>query len=137
MPPSITTIAYEWVADRSPFDLPPGPPPDWLVDLLADQPTAPASDQPFSPEAYRKRADRYAWRAFESELALIATAIQGRRNDRLNASAHALYRLVASGQLIRVDVDEGLIAAARHVGLLDREITATIASAARARGILP
>jgi hypothetical protein len=32
-------------------------------------------------------------------------------------------------------VDEGLAAAARHAGLHDREIVATISSAAKARGL--
>jgi hypothetical protein len=135
LPPSMTTQPYEWAEDRSPADLPPEPAPDWLLDLL-DPPAI--EPPPFQSDAYRPRAyDRYGWRALEAELALVVTASEGRRNDQLNRSAHALYRLVKDGRLYRSDVDHGLLAAALHIGLNQREAASTMASAARARGLNP
>jgi Bifunctional DNA primase/polymerase, N-terminal len=129
IPPSAIAEPYRWETDRDPFSLPPEQPPDWLLDLL-DPPEPVTTD-----EAFDKGADRYGWKTLESELALVASSREGRRNDQLNRSAHALYRLVADGRLYRADVDDGLSAAARHVGLRDREIAATLASAAKARGL--
>jgi hypothetical protein len=77
---------------------------------------------------------RYAIKALESELALVAIALKGRRNEQLNASAHALYRFVERGELPNDVVRRGLLAAAQHAGLSEREALGTISSAAKARG---
>jgi hypothetical protein len=82
----------------------------------------------------------YALRALEAELALVAVAPNGRRNEQLNASSYALFRLVADDRLPCDVVVRGLEAAARHAGLHRDEggsagIAKTIASAARARGV--
>jgi Bifunctional DNA primase/polymerase, N-terminal len=135
LPPSKTTQQYAWSEGRAPWDLEPEPPPEWLLDLL-DPPPAPPPP-PFQAEAYRPNADRYGWKALEAELALVATASEGRRNDQLNRSAHALYRLVSSGRLHRSDVDHSLKAVAHHIGLAEKETAATLSSAARARGLAP
>jgi hypothetical protein len=134
LPPSRTRNSYRWETDRNPIDLPPAEAPDWLIDLL-DPPEA-AEPEAFSPLSRTDvRADAYGWRAMESELALLVSAREGRRNDQLNRSAHALYRLVADGRLYREDVDHALNAAALATGLRDREISSTLNSAARARGL--
>jgi putative DNA primase/helicase len=130
LPPSRTAQAYSWGIERDPWSCPPIPGPAWLLALL-DPPVAATAWR--APEA--PTGDRYVWRAVESELALLSAAGQGRRNDQLNRSAHALYRFVADGRLHRSDVDDGLMAAARQAGLRDREIAATINSAAAARGL--
>jgi Bifunctional DNA primase/polymerase, N-terminal len=135
-PPSVTIERYRWSTDREPWTLPPAPAPAWLVDLLDPLPAPEPERRAF--DAYQPSCgDRYGWRALESELALLAMAGQGRRNDQLNRSAHALFRLVRDGRLYRDDVDFALTEAARFVGLSDREIRATIISAARARGLTP
>jgi hypothetical protein len=139
VPPSRTAGAYRWAEDRDPWFLPPESAPAWLVDLL-DPPPAPEPQRPRSWAAdphQPARGSAYALKALRSELALVAIALTGRRNDQLNASAHALFRLVASGDLDRDIVERGLSDAAAHAGLPEREISATIQSAARARGLVP
>jgi len=71
----------------------------------------------------------------ESELALVAVSPEGRRNDQLNRSAHALFRFVAAGELPMARTATVLTAAARHAGLAPHEINATLKSAATARGV--
>jgi hypothetical protein len=76
-------------------------------------------------------------RALEDELALIASAPNGRRNAQLNDSAFCLFRFVLGGRLAASAIITGLEAAARHAGLPDSEIHKTISSAAKARGLNP
>ena len=133
LPPSVTGQAYRWAPGRSPRDLPLEPAPAWLVELLDPPPPEPVGPWQGQPQA--AGAGRYALKALESELALAAVAPEGRRNDQLNASAHALFRFVADGRLPRDPVERGLIAAATHAGLTEREARTTIASAAKARGL--
>jgi hypothetical protein len=138
LPPSLTTTAYRWAQDRAPWNTPPEAAPWWLLDLL-DPPIGADSERvaafPMRP-TYRANGgeDRWAIKALESELALVAIAPQGTRNDQLNRSAHALFRLVVAGRLYQDLVERGLLAAARHAGLSESEARRTIASAARARG---
>lgn len=125
---------YQWADDRSPRMIPPEPAPAWLVDLL-DPPERPAV--PFRHGVYQRdaRGERYVLRALESELAMVAAAPDGRRNDQLNASAHALFRFVAEHRLPADVTMRGLLAAAAHAGLAEREALPTIRSAASARGV--
>jgi hypothetical protein len=114
--------------------IPPEPAPNWLVDLL---------DPPAPPEAPRAAwhgprsatDDRYLLRAIEAELALVACAPVGRRNNQLNESAFNLFRFAAEGRLGTDAIASGLEAAARHAGLSDNEIAATLKSAAAKRGV--
>jgi hypothetical protein len=131
LPPSRTIEHYRWVLDRSPFDLPLEPAPDWLVELLDPPQTAREPWQaPRSPAE-----DRYLLRALEAELALVASAPEGRRNDQLNESAFNLFRFAVEGRLDAGAIAHGLHAAASHAGLGEREIAATLRSAAIKRGI--
>jgi hypothetical protein len=141
VPPSVTTEAYRWATDRDPWSLLPDPfppAPDWLVDLLDPQ-TEPKRggviDYSNVWRLIRDRDDRYLLRVLEAELALVASAPNGRRNQQLNESAFALFRFAVEGRLEAGAIAHGLEAAARHAGLNDREAIATIRSAARARGI--
>ncbi len=131
LPPSRTVNVYRWETDRNPVELPPAEAPDWLIDLL-DPP-------PSEREAYIYDAepsdDRYVLRALEAELALVASAPNGRRNEQLNESAFNLFRFVIEGRMAADPIVHSLQAAARHAGLTDREIQSTIRSAARARGV--
>lgn len=77
-------------------------------------------------------APAYAAAALASEVADVATAVNGTRNHTLNRAAFSLAQLVAGGALTEHDVIEQLTSAAQTAGLDDREIAATIASGFRA-----
>ena len=132
LPPTVTREPYLWFEDRNPWLLPPDElPPEWL-DLL-DLPTPPRpSWRSTSVDASQRR---YVARAVESELALIASAPEGQRNDALNRGSHTLFRLVLSHGVPFEVIRDGLLLAALHAGLGEREAVATIQSAARARGL--
>lgn len=121
---------YAWALGSSPRDLAPEPAPEWLLEMAAPPPAPPA--EPCRPPS-RQHGDRYVLRALEAELALVAAAPAGRRNDQLNTSAHALYRL--ADRLPADVIRRGLLSAAAHAGLPRIEAEATIKSAARARGV--
>ncbi len=71
---------------------------------------------------------RYAAKALEGEVALVAGSGQGGRNCQLFSSAHSLGRLVGGGELRRSDVEEALLTAALSVGLDRHEAETTIRS---------
>jgi Bifunctional DNA primase/polymerase, N-terminal len=113
--PSATTEPYRWADDRSPWHLPLEPAPAWLVELL-DPPAPSCAWQP--PK--RVRGSAYSLAALKGALTRAATAPAGRRNDQLNASAHSLFGLVASGDLDCNLVARGLKEAGVAAGLVDR-----------------
>jgi Bifunctional DNA primase/polymerase, N-terminal len=131
LPPSRTAQYYRWETDRSPLALPLEPAPDWLVELL-DRPEP--QRQPYSHNG-QYSDDRYVLKALESELALVASAPKGRRNEQLNESAFNLFRFVIEDRLAPAPIVNSLTGAARHAGLTDGEIRSTIRSAATARGV--
>jgi hypothetical protein len=140
LPPSLHPSGrlYEWAIDRKPGTVPPDDAPPWLVDLL-DPPEPPQEQydgaRPGWPGHFPKEGDRYALKALEAELAMVAAAPSGRNNNQLNASAHALFRFVETDQLPADVIRRGLLAAALHAGLPEREALGTISSAAKARGV--
>jgi hypothetical protein len=64
---------------------------------------------------------RYGQAALARELARVATAPQGQRNQRLWEAARNLYNLVATGALDHQQVHHGLLQAAERCGLLAEE----------------
>jgi hypothetical protein len=69
-----------------------------------------------------------------TELARVAAAPTGQRNQQLWESARNLYNLVATGALEHREVDRGLLAAAERCGLLaaePRQTRRTLASGRR------
>lgn len=76
--------------------------------------------------------DRYLVRAVNSEVAAVANAIPGVRNDTLNTAAFNLGQLIGAGHLNRDDVEGALIEAALGTGLDLGEIEATLASGLKA-----
>jgi hypothetical protein len=85
------------------------------------------------PEAPRQatgggREAAYATAALSGEVARVAAAPRGTRNDTLNAAAFALGQLVAAGLLDRAEVERRLLGAAQAAGLEDREAGATLKS---------
>jgi hypothetical protein len=105
--------------------------PAWMVDLL-DPPEQPHN--PWTPPN-PTRGSAYAAAALKGALSRVATAANGQRNDQLNASAHSLFGLVATGELDREIVVRGLEQAAVAAGLVGIEIGRTIRSAAKAQGV--
>jgi hypothetical protein len=82
------------------------------------------------PSALPRHAGRtgYGAAALERELGRLALAPEGTRNHQLNASAHSLGQLVASGRLDPEEVIAGLVSVGRKIGLSDSECEKTIAS---------
>jgi len=110
---------YTWVAGRD-LDTPLAEVPPPLLERLqhrqADRP-APVSSVPIGD----RPGPRYGQAALTQELARVATAPQGQRNQRLWEAARNLYNLVATGALDHREVDQGLLAAADRCGLLAEE----------------
>jgi hypothetical protein len=110
---------YQWVAGRD-LDTPLAEVPPPLLERLqhrqADRPTPVVSvavgDRP---------GPRYGQAAIAQELARVATAPQGQRNQRLWEAARNLYNLVATGALDDHQVHHGLLQAAERCGLLGEE----------------
>jgi hypothetical protein len=135
LPPSLHPSGrrYRWNPDRHPGIMPPPPLPAAWLKLVAPEPEPERAE--WRPGRRRDGSTSYVAKALESELALVAVVPKGRRNQQLNASAHALFRFSADERLDPDIAVDGLLAAARHAGLLGSEAMATIRSAARARGV--
>jgi hypothetical protein len=120
-PPSRHTSGhpYQWVASRD-LDTPLAEVPAALlerlqqrqVDRLAPVVSVPVGDGP---------GPRYARVALTTELARVATAPHGQRNQQLWEAARNLYNLVAAGALDHYQVHQGLLQAAERCGLLGDE----------------
>jgi hypothetical protein len=131
VPPSrhATGDRYRWTRRIVPAD-----PPGWLLELLArarHPATAPVdvprtvADLPLPEET---RAQRYAAAAMRRELARLAAAVEGTRNDTLNRAAFNLGQLAAAGMIDPDRVAAELQRAATSIGLGPRETRRTIAS---------
>ncbi|MFF9840371.1 bifunctional DNA primase/polymerase [Streptomyces sp. NPDC013740] len=86
----------------------PAPLPTWLLDALTARPK-PARDVPM-PQTVK--GSRYAQAALRNEVENVARAADGTRNTTLLRAARALGRLIASGDLGRVEVEQALSSAA-------------------------
>ncbi len=87
------------------------------------------------PAARERQSERipdtcasWAAAALRDEVAGVAAAPPGSRNDRLNRAAFNLGQIVGEGHLERGRVEGDLFAAATAAGLADREAAATIRS---------
>jgi hypothetical protein len=119
--------AYTW--EVAPGEQDPPPLPAALAGLLA-RPEAPrqAGDERGTRGDGSGRHVAYAHAALDAEVARLAAAPTGSRNDTLNAAAFALGQLVAAGLLDRAEVERRLLAAAGAAGLGEREAGATLSS---------
>jgi hypothetical protein len=110
---------YQWVAGR---DLDTAVPevPAPLLERLQHQLDRPAAGVITLPVGDRP-GTRYGQAALAQELARVATASQGQRNQRLWEAARNLYNLVAAGALDHHQVHQGLLQAAQRCGLLTDE----------------
>lgn len=121
---------YAWIDPTAPVPAMPA----WLADLCADPPPAPPPPRPpTSPHP----GVGYGPAALAAEVDRVHGAVEGTRNDALNAAAYNLGQLVAGG-VLDVEVVRGALAtAAATIGLGQREIDATIASGLDAGGRNP
>lgn len=116
--------AYAWLDQ----DLPPAQLPGWLLAQIS----LPRLAEPWHCPPPRSPAtawgSRYGRRAVEDELARLAVARPGGRNDQLNRSAFALGQLVGAGVLSHAQVRDRLERAALSIGLTRTETRRTVAS---------
>jgi hypothetical protein len=101
--------------------------PRWVAHLLKDSP-APAVVNRCLPSPGTHRATRYALAALREEIAKVAAARPGIRNDTLNRAAFSLGQLVATSQLPAAAVTTALAEAAESCGLPGEEAQRTIRS---------
>jgi hypothetical protein len=120
---------YTWVAGRDLDTAVPGVPAALLQRLQPRQADRPAPV--VSVSVGDRPGPRYGQAALARELARVATAPRGQRNQRLWEAARNLYNLVATGALDHQQVHQGLLQAADRCGLLadePRQTQRTLAS---------
>lgn len=124
VPPSIhpNGSIYRW--DK---DLPIAPLPDFVLEILT----------PKRGLSHPRGGTPYGRRAMEQELARLACATEGERNETLNRVAFALGQLVSGGELDRNEVKRELEKVATSIGLSPVESRATIESGLSAGGREP
>ncbi|MCK9185085.1 MAG: phage/plasmid primase, P4 family [Candidatus Cloacimonetes bacterium] len=133
MPPSThyNGSKYEWVVSPDECELADAP--DWFVAILKEKyaPKSRLEANVKKLEVSKKASitSKYAQKAMDDEIAAVALAPEGKRNDQLNTSAFKLASLVASGALDEFEVEHALQRAATRAGLGDTEIEATLKSA--------
>lgn len=107
-----------------------------LGELAACVPPEPPPAPRVAPTVARSgpsdRRDAYGRKALAEELARVALARDGTRNDTLNAAAFTLGRKVAAGLLDEATVEHELLSAAYTAGLPVREAAATVRSGLQA-----
>ena len=128
LPPSVLDDSRAWTWQHPPAERAPIPLPHELLALLAGSAPLPAASASPAPAPDLARGGPYALAALSAELARLAAAPPGRRNDQLNRSAYSLGRLVGSGLLDRPLVQARLEEAALGIGLDPAEIGPTIRS---------
>ncbi|GAA4657374.1 bifunctional DNA primase/polymerase [Streptomyces chumphonensis] len=97
--------------------------PAWLLDALTPAPPRPVR------LAVARCGNRLADAVLERETAAVAATAEGGRNTQLLASARAVGRFVAWGDLPRHQVEEAFQGAGEAAGLAPQECRATIRSA--------
>ncbi|MHB8749630.1 MAG: AAA family ATPase, partial [Aggregatilineales bacterium] len=100
----------------------------------APSPSIPAASSVPQPSFARSGHKHYGKAALDKELAILAAAPAGNRNNQLFRSAAALFSLVASRALDQSEVWQALLNTAQTIGLSDHEAQRTIQSAAK-RGL--
>jgi hypothetical protein len=112
--------SYWWVNGRD-LETPLAEVPAPLRARLEHRPPQRSPHQVELPAPGAAPRDRYVRAALAEELARVATAPVGQRNQQLWESTRNLYNLVATGALDHREVDHGLLAAAERCGLLGEE----------------
>lgn len=131
LPPSnhISGNPYKWVTKKEHIVQAPG----WLVDLVSKK------EEPVSTPGLGPAFDptKYGQTALANEIAKLATAGKGRRNQTLNTCAFSLSQLVAGGELSEGQVQAALLSAAISIGLNETEARRTIESGFKAGSAKP
>lgn len=124
MVPSETTGLYLYTARFSPSDVALADAPAWLLERVREKPRTPRPE----PKARQPIAGAhpYAIAALEAELALVAGAAQGGRNDQLNRSTFNIGQLLESGRLSEREVAERFEDAAARSGLVEDDGLASV-----------
>ncbi|MEW9521266.1 bifunctional DNA primase/polymerase [Streptomyces tubercidicus] len=99
--------------------------PNWLLDALKP-PQRPANAV---NAVLPNRVGRYAAAALRNEEENVASAPEGQRNAALVRAARALGRLIVSGDLSRIEVEEALSRGAEAAGQKPYEYRSALASA--------
>jgi hypothetical protein len=125
-PPSVNANGpYEFIGERRRFQ----PWPSWLQPPKREAVGATQSPRTY-PRGPTPQTDRYARTALEREARTLLSTPEGRRNDQLNRSVHAVARLE---QLSDAEVITAFTAIGLRIGLGSHETERTIGSALRAR----
>jgi len=125
---------YQWAPGRD-LDTPPGHVPPVLWERLQPRQLQHATSPLQLPAAADSESGRYVRAVLAEELARVAAARRGERNRQLWESTRNLYNLVATGTLDQRQVDQGLLGAAEHCGLLTEEPRQTQRTLASGRQI--
>jgi Bifunctional DNA primase/polymerase, N-terminal len=125
---------YQWAPGRD-LDTPLGQVPTVLLERLQPRHLQRATNPIQLPAAADGPGERYARAALAEELALVATAPHGQRNQQLWESTRNLYNLVAAGALDHRQVHQGLLQAAERCGLLAEEPRQTHRTVASGRQV--
>jgi len=107
---------------------------DWLVEMLAGNP--PKTERVLDLDHLPAREgdhQAYVQAAVRGELEELSRTGEGARNHQLNKAAFVLNQFVGSGELDGAEVERQLTTVAKTIGLDDREIEATLASARSGR----
>jgi hypothetical protein len=99
-----------------------------MAQLHAQRPSLPRSSVPRSGPRPAADLDAYGAAALRAELEMLAHAVEGERNQRLNRAAFNLGQLLAAGALQREMVESALEEVALQTGLQRPEIHRTIRS---------
>ncbi|MHB8629096.1 MAG: AAA family ATPase [Aggregatilineales bacterium] len=97
-------------------------------------PSIPAASSIRQPSFAKSGHNNYGKASLDKELAILAAAPSGNRNNQLFRSAAALFSLVASRALDQSEVWQALLNTAQTIGLSDHEAQRTLQSAAK-RGL--
>jgi hypothetical protein len=125
---------YQWVAGRD-LDTPPGQVPAMLLERLQPRQLQRPTGRVQLPAVADGPGDRYGQAALAQELARVATAPHGQRNQQLWEATRNLYNLVAAGALDHRQVHQGLLQAAERCGLLGEEPRQTHRTVASGRQV--
>lgn len=109
--------AYEVASDVEPSEAP-----SWLLEMV----------RPPEPKAVEAGSDRelssYVRSALEAEVQAVRDAVDGERNNQLNASTFSLATMVPHGVIDEETITKAMTIAGEAVGLDAREVATTIRS---------
>lgn len=121
---TINGTPYRLLNDCEPAECP-----RWLLQVLTEEKTAPASPVAAAPALQKHQHDAYTQRAIERATSDVVTAGEGSRNHALNAAAYGLARLAGAGRLDWHHAATVLERAALAAGLAPAEVRQTLESA--------